>query len=71
VRIGYVFPMGDDTRPGVPASPPPMRSAAARRIPAEILDLADAVEAAGFDEILFWMDPPTPPGLATLASAMA
>ena len=39
MRIGYVLPMGDDTRPGVPASP------------AEILDLADAVEAAGFDSV--------------------
>jgi alkanesulfonate monooxygenase SsuD/methylene tetrahydromethanopterin reductase-like flavin-dependent oxidoreductase (luciferase family) len=39
VRIGYVLPMGDDTRPGVPASAP------------EILDLADAVEAAGFDSV--------------------
>jgi alkanesulfonate monooxygenase SsuD/methylene tetrahydromethanopterin reductase-like flavin-dependent oxidoreductase (luciferase family) len=39
MRIGYVLPMGDDTRPGVPASP------------AEIIDLADTVEAAGFDSI--------------------
>ena len=39
MRTGYVLPMGDDTRPGVPASP------------AEILDLANAVEAAGFDSV--------------------
>ena len=39
MRIGYVLPMGDDARPGVPAT--------AR----EILDLADAVEAAGFDSV--------------------
>ena len=39
MRIGYVLPMGDDTRPGVPATA------------TEILDLADAVEAAGFDSV--------------------
>ncbi len=39
MRIGYVLPMGDDTRPGVPATAP------------EILGLADAVESAGFDSV--------------------
>ena len=39
MRIGYVLPMGEDTRPGVPAST------------TELLALADAVEAAGFDSV--------------------
>ncbi len=39
MRIGYVLPMGDDTRPGVPASP------------SEIIAAARDVEAAGFDSV--------------------
>src|SRR5689334_24253820 len=39
MRIGYVLPMGDDTRPGSAASP------------AEIVALAEAVEAGGFDSV--------------------
>ncbi|HKE66479.1 MAG TPA: LLM class flavin-dependent oxidoreductase [Micromonosporaceae bacterium] len=39
VRIGFVLPMGEDTRPGVPATT------------SEVLALADAVESAGFDSV--------------------
>jgi alkanesulfonate monooxygenase SsuD/methylene tetrahydromethanopterin reductase-like flavin-dependent oxidoreductase (luciferase family) len=39
MRIGYVLPMGEDTRPGVPASPN------------EIIAMARDVEAAGFDSV--------------------
>ncbi len=39
MRIGYVLPMGDDTRPGTAAST------------AEIISLARDVEAAGFDSV--------------------
>ena len=55
MRIGYVLPMGDDTRPGVPASP------------AELVALAREVEAAGldsvwtFDHLLVQESPDAPP----------
>lgn len=39
MRIGFVLPMGEDTRPGMPASP------------TEIISLARDVEAAGFDSV--------------------
>jgi alkanesulfonate monooxygenase SsuD/methylene tetrahydromethanopterin reductase-like flavin-dependent oxidoreductase (luciferase family) len=39
VRIGFVLPMGEDTRPGVPASA------------ADVLTLADTATAAGFDSV--------------------
>lgn len=39
MRIGYVLPMGEDTRPGAPAST------------AEIVSLARDIEAAGFDSV--------------------
>jgi alkanesulfonate monooxygenase SsuD/methylene tetrahydromethanopterin reductase-like flavin-dependent oxidoreductase (luciferase family) len=43
-------------------------------VPGDRAALTDAIaawRAAGVDEVLFWMDPPTPPRLETLASAMA
>src|SRR5262249_52965735 len=55
VRIGYVLPMGDDTRPNVPASP------------AELVALAREVESAGldsvwtFDHLLVQESPDGPP----------
>jgi alkanesulfonate monooxygenase SsuD/methylene tetrahydromethanopterin reductase-like flavin-dependent oxidoreductase (luciferase family) len=39
MRLGFVLPMGEDTRPGVPASTP------------EIVALAQHLEAAGFDSL--------------------
>jgi alkanesulfonate monooxygenase SsuD/methylene tetrahydromethanopterin reductase-like flavin-dependent oxidoreductase (luciferase family) len=39
MRIGYVLPMGEDARDGVPTTP------------AEIIELARDVEAAGFDSV--------------------
>jgi len=39
MRVGFVLPMGEDTRPGVPATP------------TEILGMARDVEAAGFDSV--------------------
>src|SRR4051794_37163740 len=39
MRIGYVLPMGEDTRPGVPATP------------TELVALARDAEAAGFDSV--------------------